>query len=166
MDGLREWAIALCAAAVLCAAAEMIAPSDKNGKGIRVIAAGVMLCAVILPLSRMDCSGFRDITLGAEAFEPDTRLCAAIEQQTADAVSGTVESLVSDCLRRLGVEWEDISVVMDISEDGCISIGQITVRTAAGQTVSQEETESELYSRLGLSAEVITAEESQWNSLQ
>ena len=162
MEALREWAVALCGAAVLCAGAGIIAPDEKQNRRLRMILASVMLCAVVLPLARLTACDVR-YDIADEPFRPDSRLCSAIEQQTASAVSGAVQELVSDCLEDLSVEAEDISVVMDISEDGCISIGQVAVRAAETGGRSASEIEDVLYSRLGLKAEVTTSEEEKWN---
>ncbi len=158
MDALREWAVALCAAAVLCAAAGIIAPEEKSGKGLRIILASVMLCAVVIPLGRMTGCEFRYDSHDAE-YVPDKRLCETIEQQTADAVSGRVEELISGCLDELSVEAEDIAVDMDISDDGCISIGQVTITVTEPYAADAVSIADALYCRLGLKAEVITPEE-------
>lgn len=160
MEAVREWAVALCAAAVLCAGAQIITPDEKKGKWMRIVFASVMLCAMVLPLARI--SGCRlSYDSNISDYSPDRRLCEAIEEQTASAVSSTVCRLVEDCLLGYDVEAEDISVSMDISDDGCISIGQITVRTAYPAGKSPEDIADYLYSRLGLKAEVITVEESE-----
>ena len=79
MDAIREWAIALCTSAVLCAAAGMIAPEEKNSRGMKIILASVMLCAVVLPLTKLtECNA--DFVRSAEEYLPDSRLCTAVEQ--------------------------------------------------------------------------------------
>jgi len=160
MDAVREWAIALCAAAVLCAAAGMISPGQRSGKGMRVLTAAVMLCAVVLPLARMDVCSADNYRIDGE-FCPDSRLCAAVERQTADAMSRAVCELVGAQLEQMGVEAEDIEAVMDISDDGCITIGKVRVIAARQDNIDSAVITDTLFSRLGLKAEVIIAEVSQ-----
>lgn len=165
MEALREWAAALCAAAVLCAASGMTAPEEKNGRGIKTIFAAVILCTVVLPLTNLNVCGIISLP-DAEKYTPDSRLCSAFEQQTASAVSSAVRELAADCLAPFGVEAEDISVTADISSDGCISIGRIAVAAEAGSGISAREITDALYGRLGLDAEVIMTEEDKWDSAQ
>ena len=158
MGAVREWATALCAAAVLCAGAEIIAPDEKKSKGMRIILASVMLCALILPLAHITDSGF-SCGGSSDVYVPDRRLCTLFEDQTAAAAGDAVRNLAADCLKDYGVSAEEISVNMDISDDGCISIGQITVRTGSECVKSADGISEFIFSRLGLKAEVIIGEE-------
>lgn len=159
MDAVREWAVSLCAAAVLCAAAGMLAPEDKQGKCFRTVLSAVMLCLMISPLSRIkECSGSTD---GYTAVPEQTgsELFELVERQTADAMSASVSNLVGHELDELGVSAREIYVVMDISQDGCISIGQVTVALDGSDADRAGEVRSRLYAQLGLDAEITVMEE-------
>lgn len=162
MEWLKEWALALCAAAVMCAVFEMMSSSGKNSKAFRLVTASVMLCVIISPLSRMgSCMNDFDSFIAAPA-ETGERLCSAIEEQTRRAMTGAVEQIVRQCAGSLGVELEEISVGMDISGDGCITIGQVTAVIAGTDRKTADRLENDLESVYGIQSEVLTAEERAW----
>lgn len=158
METVREWGIALCAAAVLCAVFGMIVPEGKMSKQLRTIMSMVVLCVILSPVSTIsDCSR-RLESVSAEPVLADSELSGLIEEQTASAMSDAVCRLVSSELEEMNISPRNISVCVDISPTGCISIGQVEVvleETEAGMAPAVRE---RLHEQLGLSAAVTTEE--------
>ena len=53
MDGIKAWAIALCAAAVGCSLLHMLAPKGGMGRLFKLIIAAFFLCCMIAPLMNL-----------------------------------------------------------------------------------------------------------------
>ena len=155
MDGVREWAAAICAAAVLCGGAGMLAPEGKQAKSLKMILSVVFMCVLLSPLGSLSScrSGLGDIASPTSYAE--SGLLDLVEEQTAGAMSGSVETLVSDQLEMLGFTAEEITVDMDISGDGCISIGQVVVTVNGADDAALAVISERLYDRLGLNAKVV-----------
>ena len=159
MDGIREWAAALCAAAVLCAAFGMVTPEGKQGKCFRLVLSILVLCLIVSPLSEL-----KGCTKSAENFftqpaSAESELMSLVESQTVSAISDSVSRLVADELEELGITAQEICVGMDITEDGCISIGQVVIVAAHKDSLAAGTIIDRIYNRLGLTAQVRTAEE-------
>lgn len=158
MDSLKDWAIALCAAAVMCAAAEMIVPCEKQNRAMKMLISTIMLCLLVKPLTDLCSCSFDASDIYSPDYEPNRRLCATVETQTADAVTDSIKTLIGGVAEDEECSVKDISISVNILDDGCISIGQITVVLAAEHAGNVGHLKGELFSRLGLDAEVITEE--------
>jgi len=124
MESIKEWAISLCGAAALCATVGMIAPEGKTGKCMKLVMTLVVLCLMLSPLSQIgSCSAdLKDhISLPAET---DSDLLRLVEEQSAEAISRSVNYVIEEQLETLGVHAKEINVSVDSSDDGCITISQ------------------------------------------
>ncbi len=158
METVREWGIALCAAAVLCAAGGMIAPDGKQAKYLKTIMSAVVLCVILSPVSMLsDCSRRLESAYAAPVLA-DSELSGLIEEQTATAMSDAVSRLVRSELEGMNICPENISVSVDISPTGSISIGQVEVVLGRAEAGRAAEVSRRLYDRLGLNAAVTTEE--------
>ena len=159
MDGIKEWAIALCAAATLCAVCEMLTAAGRQGRAFRFVTASVMLCVIASPLAEIYSFRTRAADYISSPCEPDLMLYSTVEKQAESAVSAGVEDIVQRCADSLGIALDKIHVDMDISRDGCISIGQITAVTISADHSAADRLERELQTVYGLDAEVQVPED-------
>jgi len=159
MEYVKEWAVSLCSAAVLCSAVSILSPK-KNIEGmIKPVMTCVMLCLLILPLSRIKGCEYEFEPSRIHDNENSSELIRTVEEQSSRMISESIEQMIMDELNCIGVYPKNILVDMDISDDGCISIGQITVMHSADADGSM--IERELRSRLGLNVRTQITEEGQ-----
>lgn len=161
MEGIREWAAAICGTAVLCAAVSMLSPDSRQGKGLKMVLSVFFICVLLSPLSSL--KGCRDELedFVSPPSSADSSLLTLIEEQTAEAMERSVRELVAWQLADMDVQIEEIAVEMDISGDGCISIGQVVVVAGDADGGRLDEIERRLYERLGLNAKAVKVGD--WN---
>ncbi len=124
MEALRGWAIAVCAAAVLCTVLHRLFPETSLGQQGRLLLPCLFLLAVFAPLPGVTVSVPEVQTQAAE----DTQaLQARIQQQTVATVNKTLLAMANQALDSYGVQVKKVVADMDIAEDGRINMGQITV---------------------------------------
>ncbi len=159
MEALKEWAAALCGAVVLCCAANLIAPEGKNRKMMQAVLSLVMLCVLISPLRTINSCRTDFSALEKQVTEPGERLLDTVEQQTCDRIEMSLNDLVESELYSMDIIPEKISVDTDISPDGCISIGQVTVTVRSSSADQCGRIKDILKQRLGLDAETLISED-------
>lgn len=159
MDTVREWAAAICVVAVLCSAAGMVTPDGKISKGMRLITGLIVLSLFISPLSQISNCSVSKTDLASNENETTLRLLSLVEEQTSEAMSHSVSELISAELGKLEIDAKEISVVMDISGDGCISIGQVVVEIGSGDEHMRDQIHRTIREKLGLEAKIVTTEE-------
>ena len=126
MDGLRRWAIAVCAAAVLCTLLQRLFPDTGIGRQGRLLLPCVFLCAFLSPLAGW--AGGSLLPDVAQTASPDTQaLTARMRQQLTAQVNSTLLQMINQALANHGFEAKKVVTDMDIDEDGRINMGQITV---------------------------------------
>ena len=159
MDGIRSWALLVCTAAAAFAVIENIASQSKNSRFLRLVMSAVMLSILITPLTKI-----RDIQLELDGyelpvFEAKAEFSELVEKQTADLVGCAVKEMILSRVESCGITPSDISVETDISDDGCISIGQVTVTIYEKDSSRSALISDMLFSSLGINAEVRIQEE-------
>ncbi len=124
MDGLRGWAIAVCAAAVLCTLLTRFFPETSLGQQGRLLLPCLFLLAVFALLP--------DLTIALpemseQSVEDTQTLKARMQQQTVVTVNETLLAMANQVLSSYGVQAKKVAAEIDITEDGSINMGQITV---------------------------------------
>ena len=126
MDALRQWTMAVCAAAVACTMLQLLFPDTALGRQGRPLLAAAFLAVLIAPLS----GGFSGVKL--PAFTDDkpldsAALTARMRQQLTEQVNTTLLEMVNQSLEVYGWSAKKVVADMDIAEDGSIDMGQIVV---------------------------------------
>ncbi len=124
METLRGWAIAVCAAAVLCTLLQRLFPETSLGQQGRLLLPCLFLLAVFAPLPGMTVTVPEVQT---QATEDTQALRARMRQQTVATVNKTLLAMANQALDSYGVQAKKVVADMDIAEDGRINMGQITV---------------------------------------
>lgn len=126
MSDLKQWTLAVCAAAVVCSILLQLFPDSLLGRQGRPLVAAAFLCVLLAPLSK-DISDVKlpDFTVG----EPtdSAALTARMRQQLAEQMNETLLAMVNQSLDGYGWSAKKVVADMDIEEDGSIRMGQITV---------------------------------------
>ena len=126
MEGIRQWALGLCAMAVVCTVAVRLFPENSLGKQGRIVLSCVFLLSVLSPLT----AGDRSLALPnmeAPSLTQTDELHLRVEEQTAQYVNETLTKMANQALSSYGVQVKKVDTTVNIASDGSIDMGQITV---------------------------------------
>lgn len=124
MEALRGWALTVCAAAVLCTLLYRLFPENALGLQGRILLPCLFLLAVFAPLPGVTIS-FPEVQ--TQAVEDTGALRARMQQQATTTVNSTLLSMANQALNSYGVQAKKVVADINIDENGCINMGQITV---------------------------------------
>lgn len=158
MDTIRQWAVAVCAAAVVCTLLRHVFPDDRLGEQGRMLLPCLFLCVLLSPISSLS-SGVKLPDFTAENAADTEQLTAQMRQQLTAQVNDALLQMVNQALNGYGWSAKKVEAQVDIGEDGSISIGQITLyvdeETARRATAVRQVAEK----RLGTTVEVAVWQE-------
>ena len=126
MDTLKQWAIAVCATAVVCTLLRQLFPDNALGRQGRMLLPCLFLCVLLSPVPK----AFQDVKLPdftSENAVNSADLAARMRQQTVAQVNDTLLAMVNQSLSGYGWSAKKVVADMDIGEDGSIRMGQITL---------------------------------------
>lgn len=153
MDGLRQWAVAVCAAAVVCTLLRQIFPQDRMGEQGRMLLVCLFLGVLLSPLPQA-LRGVKLPNFTQQTPTPSEDMTARMRQQMTAQVNDTLLRMVNQALDGYGWSAKKVVADMDIAQDGSISMGQITLyvdeEVARRATAVQQVAEK----RLGTAVEV------------
>lgn len=158
MEGLRQWAVAVCAAAVVCTLLRHLFPESRLGQQGRMLLPCLFLCVLLTPISGGSSSVKLPDFTAAESTD-SAGLAAQMHGQITNRVNETLLKMVNQSLSGYGWSAKKVVADMDIGEDGSIQMGQITLyvdekvarRAAAVRQVAEK--------RLGTAVEVAVWQE-------
>lgn len=159
MEALRQWAVAVCAAAVVCTLLRQLFPENRLGEQGRMLLPCLFLCVLLSPIS----AGFSDVKLPdftAENTVDTAEITARMREQMTAQVNDTLLRMVNQSLESYGWSAKKVTADMDIAADGSIRMGQITLyvdeEVARRATAVRQVAEK----RLGTTVEVAVWQES------
>lgn len=159
MESLRQWAVAVCVAAVVCTLLRQLFPENRLGEQGRMLLPCLFLCVLLTPIS----SGFSEVKLPdftTENAVDTAAITARMRQQMIEQVNDTLLRMVNQSLDSYGWSAKKVTADMDIADDGSIRMGQITVyvdeEVARRATAVRQVAEK----RLGTTVEVAVWQES------
>ena len=126
MDGIKAWAIALCAAAVGCSLLHMLAPKGGMGRLFKLIIAAFFLCCMIAPLMNLKSMTQLDIDALPEDVRSDV-LQERVNGQVERQINAALLRVTNDTLKNYNTQAEKVVAKMDTSADGGICITQIVL---------------------------------------
>lgn len=126
MDGLKQWSLAVCAAAVVCTVLQQLFTDTTLGRQGRSLLAAAFLCVLLSPLTGgISSVKLPDFTEQKPVNSAD--LTARMRQQLTAQANETLLAMVNQSLDGYGWSAKKVVTDMDIEEDGSIRMGQITV---------------------------------------
>lgn len=126
MDAVRQWAVAVCAAAVVCTLLKHLFPDTRLGEQGKMLLPCLFLCVLLSPISSL----FGNVKLPdftAENTVNEAEITARMRQQMTEQVNATLLAMVNQALEGYGWSAEKVVADVDIAADGSISMGQITL---------------------------------------
>ncbi len=153
MEGVRQWSVAVCAAAVVCTLLRHLFPDNRLGQQGRMLLPCLFLCVFLSPIS----GAFSDVK--PPDFTPENvvnneQIVARMRQQVVAQVNEVLLQMANQALSGYGWSAKKVVADMDIAEDGSIRMGQITLyvdeKVARSATAVKQVAEK----RLGTTVEV------------
>ena len=126
MEGVRQWALAVCTAAVVCSLLQILFPDNGLGRQGKLVLPCVFLCVLLTPFF----SGDFDVKLPSFTSEEAVDsgdLTARMHQQIVAQVNGQLKQMLTQSFDKYGWEVKKVVADMDIDEEGSIHMRQITV---------------------------------------
>ena len=153
MEGVRQWAVTVCAAAVVCTLLRHLFPDTRLGQQGRMLLPCLFLCVFISPIS----AAFGDVKLPdftPEIAADSEQIEARMRQQMVAQVNDLLLQMTNQALSGYGWSVKKVVTDMDIAEDGSIRMGQIVLyvdeKVARSATAVKQVAEK----RLGTTVEV------------
>ena len=125
MEAIRNWALTVCGAAVLCTVLRWVFPDTAIGRQGRMVLPCVFLCALLLPLQGLRLS-VNQINFTQQSADVE-RLESRLHSQMIAQVNDTLLAMTNQALNTHGFSAKKVTADMDIGEDGRIDMGQITL---------------------------------------
>ena len=140
LENVREWATAVGCACVVSAVLSMASPGGSGKKLLGMTLTLMTMCLLFRPFAAANdwAQRIRTYTFAAEEYE-NTELEAEVERSAKSVYAAYLEENLRRVLDGEGISYKSIAVMMDNSQDGCISIGQVEV-IVQNEDVDIEET--------------------------
>ena len=160
MEGVQKWAVAVCAAAVVCTLLRHLFPDTRLGQQGRMLLPCLFLCVLLSPISGLS-DGVKLPTFTTKNEANSAEITARMRQQVVEQVNATLLQMVNQSLSGYGWSAKKVVADMDIADDGSIRMGQITLyvdeEVARRATAVRQVAEK----RLGATVEVAVWQESE-----
>lgn len=127
MEWLKEWIMTICGGAVFCAVINLLVPDERYEKIIKMCTAAFILLLIAAPLTNIN--SCTDTYIANEKVCDYSDFERSVENQAMDYMTLAAERIIAQRLEENGISNVKISVLMDSSESGCISIGHVTLET-------------------------------------
>ena len=128
MDSVREWAAAVCCSCMLGAMLSLISPGGSVKRHLSTVISLMTVCVLLRPFLSWS-EWFSE--LGRFSFEPSVSENQTLEEEITRNAEGIYASYLKENIGRLldgeGISYKSIEVMMDNSQDGCISIERVEV---------------------------------------
>lgn len=151
IEGVKNWAFAVCAAAVCGAVMNMLLPEGSEKRIFKTVLSLFMLCSILSPILSTDFSA-----LSTEKYFDENR--AQTEDITEELLSLSAEeieaAIINDTAKALeekGFAADNISAEVNILPDGSINISRFSVLISEG---NPEEIKKIAEQKTGLSPEI------------
>ncbi len=158
MEGIKETAVCICVCCVLCGTLKMLVPSASFEKLIHLAIAAFLVCSAAIPVSKA-IKNTQMPKITSAVIEENEKMEEAVTIFTSGMLESIVRGQIESALQSEEVEAEEISVLMDILQDGSISISQAQVTLSAEDYRRCEKLTRAVYTRTGVNVKFITEEE-------
>ena len=154
MSAIKSWSVTVCLVSVICTIIEILFPKGKMEKIFQVVLGVFMLCSLLIPLKKTLAN------IHFDAKKPDKgKLKSTIDDQTKITAQKKLKLTVEKILAAKSIKPEKINVIMDTTEDSCISIKKIEVFLSRGDENKKDTVKNELEKNLELKIDVVVGSE-------
>lgn len=151
MEAIKDWALAVCVAAVAGSLAHLAVPAGSTQKVYKITISMFFLCCMLSPIL----TGLPDGAFSPEFSQPETEyrteaLSSAMEQQIQTSFESSVRQLVQQELGAIGVQAEEIFINVNTDAQGGILITEMAVHLNAQHQSRAAEIETVIAEKIGL----------------
>ncbi len=157
MDGLKSWALAVCAAAVAGGLVQLLAPNPSSGRILKVVVSIFFLCVLISPLL----GGVSlDMDFSVLDYQPEQtqeiaqRLEDSMDSMVINNATEQLKQAITSCLSAYQVENGKITIIVNTNENGSISINEIEIILPKQYESQHQELVLALQNELGLTPKI------------
>ena len=155
MDGVKEWAAALCVAAIGCALLQMLAPKEGMGRLFRILIAAFFLCCLVTPL--LSICKISSLTVDWLPDEVQSEMLQEeVNNQLEEQINAALMRVAKEKLAAYDIQVEKIAAITDTSETGSIYIERVVLyldeKNQANSITARQVMEQEL----GLTVDIKT----------
>lgn len=126
VEWVSRWMASVCVVAVLCTLLQRLFPDTGLGRQGRLLLPCLFLCAFLSPLGYLK-NGAEWPTFPVTEEVDSAALESRLRQQMIAQVSNALLDMANQALESYGFSAKKVVTDMDIDEEGCIHMGQITV---------------------------------------
>lgn len=149
MGWLRDWVMTICCGAVFCAVINLLVPDERYEKVIKVCTAAFILLLIAAPLANLRSCDIEYVSAEDKVYE-QSDFEKSISCQAEKYMASAAEKVMIQYLEENEISNIKIWVSMDSSDNGCISIGHVTVDTDGSQPADKQIIKTLLKNKFGL----------------
>lgn len=151
MEAIKDWALAVCVAAVAGSLAHLAAPAGSTQKIYKITISMFFLCCILSPiLTGLPSSGFSLDISRPEAEYRTAALSSAMEQQVKTSFEASVQQLAQQELAAIGVQAEEIFINVNTDAQGGILITEMAVHLNPQHQNRAAEIEAVMVEKIGI----------------
>lgn len=152
MDGIRQWAFGICAAAIACGLAQLALPKSSMQRVFNITSSVFFLGCLLSPIAlpSIDLTVPPQSELQRRIDEKTARLSDAANEQTNMAASEGVRLAAMKTLADMGVQANKIYINIHEDGEGGISISECEVQLDEQYRSRHTEIRGTLMERLGV----------------
>lgn len=146
---LKNWALALCTAAIFGAVMNMLLPEGSEKRIFKTVLCVFLLCSMLSPLMSLNFSDIEESLYIDEHENGDITedLLALSAKQTEKALEDKAKAV----LEEKDIDFDNIFAQVNISEDGSINISRFVI---TADEADAEKIRSTVYEHTGLLPEI------------
>ena len=158
MEIIRQWAVSICFAAVVCAIVMMIVPPGSTEKVFRITVSAFFICCAALPII----SNFSDINLELNlSFEQNEDIASDIAEKMDEQIINEIEFQLSNSAKEIFNKYNcdataEFSVIAN--DDRQVSVKEIKVYIPSDEVDKAKTIANEFLDTYGCSPEIIAKE--------
>jgi len=152
LEAIKNWALAVCVAAVAGSLAHLALPSGGTQRIYKITISLFFLCCILSPIMTGAFNGEFQIEMGTQPqteYRTDA-LKDTMEKQVQDSFAASIQDLAREELIAIGVQPQEISINVNTNDESGIFITEIILSLHAEDQNKQAEIESRITQKLGL----------------
>lgn len=126
MSSLGEFVAAFCGACVLLGALFTLVPQGALSKPVKYLFCLLYLCCIL------------SCATGLEYFIPDITAYDYTPSVSEENAEASAELIIAQALSNSGIEFSEIKVFTDISQEGSITFNEVRIYTSAAPDTVRE----------------------------
>lgn len=158
MEEIKNWAFSVCCCAIVCGILNLILPEGSIKKIFKSVLCVFFLSVVINPLSAMEYPDFLSLKNKDFGIAPDYEE-NAFNGISEEYLENEIIKSTEEILKSLDINFEDISIKVNIREDQSIDINDFAV--VVSEKGNTDELAEKILQKTGIEPKIILSGENQ-----